>query len=411
MPFCTIARFDILIMAVTQFAPVNPSVLSWALEDSGWALDEMAHKLSVSADRLAAWVNGERQPTVRQAQNLAKVLHRPLSVLFMPSPPELPPLAAEYRRLPTVQPGAESPQLRLALRQMISRREAALDLMAELGVAVPEFKLSAHLNEAPAAVGQRLREALGISVADQLGWANEWQAWRSWRTAAESAGFLVFQFSKVGLEEVRGLSLLHMPMPVIGINAKERVPEAKIFTSLHEAVHLMLAAGQEEKPAIQEDRTNGQWLELERYAEVAASHAMVPEAALQEQARGMVQEGAAWSLQDVRRLARRFRMTALAMATRLRESGFMSWDHYHAWRREWDAYVQTLPVRAGGFATPAEKSFNRVGRPFVQLVLEAMATNRITSVDAARYLDLKFDHFEQLRTIVSSPMGAVAENG
>lgn len=398
-------------MATAQFAPVNPSVLAWALADSGWALDELARKLSVSADRLASWLSGERQPTVRQAQNLAKVLHRPLSLLFQPRPPELPPLAAEYRRLHTVQPGAESPQLRLALRQMISRREAALDLMVELGVAVPEFALSAHLSEAPTAVGQRLREALRIDVAGQLTWVNEWQAWRTWRAAAESAGFLVFQFGKVGLEEVRGLSLLHMPLPVIAINSKERVPEAKIFTLLHEAVHLMLAAGQEEKPASLEDRTNGQWQVLERFAEIAASHAMVPEAALREQARDMVQEGDAWGLQDVRRLAKRFRMTPLAMATRLRESGYMTWEHYHAWRRDWDAYVQALPARAGGFATPAEKTFNRVGRPFVQLVMEAMASNRITSVDAARYLDLKFDHFEQMRTIVSSPVGAAAENG
>jgi hypothetical protein len=31
------------------------------------------------------------------------------------------------------------------------------------------------------------------------------------------------------------------------------------------------------------------------------------------------------------------------------------------------------------------------------VVLEAMDTNRITAVQAARYLDLRFDHFEKLR--------------
>jgi ribosome assembly protein YihI (activator of Der GTPase) len=31
------------------------------------------------------------------------------------------------------------------------------------------------------------------------------------------------------------------------------------------------------------------------------------------------------------------------------------------------------------------------------LVLEALDANRITAVDASRYLDLKFDHVEKLR--------------
>ena len=45
---------------------------------------------------------------------------------------------------------------------------------------------------------------------------------------------------------------------------------------------------------------------------------------------------------------------------------------------------------------PVEKAVNRAGRPFATLVLEALAANRITSVDASRFLDLKFEHFEKL---------------
>ena len=277
---------------------------------------------------------------------------------------------------------------------MINRRQAALDLFDELGDAVPVFGGVAHLSETQAAVGQRLRGLLGLADLTQLAWTNEWQAWRAWRAAVEASGVLVFQFTKVELEEVRGLSLLDTPMPVVGINSKERVPEAKAFTLLHEVVHLMLAAGHEELPANQEKRTGAQWMDIERFAESAASHALLPEALLQSYAAPLLGNSGQWTLQEVRRLARRFWITPLAMATRLRESGLMTWARYNAWRDEWQDYVATLPKRGGGFATPAEKTFNRYGRPFVQLVLEAMAINRITSVDAARYLDLKFQHFD-----------------
>ena len=223
--------------------------------------------------------------------------------------------------------------------------------------------------------------------------------WAAWRAAVENLGVLVFQFGKVALTELRGVALLRTPLPVVGINSKE-IPEARCFTVLHEVVHLMLAAGHEELPAIQETRSGEDWNNVERFAEIAASHALVPEQALKAEIAAMGLESSAWDIDSTRRLARRFRITSLAMATRLRESGFMNWARYRAWREEWDAYVATLPKRGGGFATPVAKAIGRNGLPFAQLVLEALSANRITSVTAARYLDLKFEHFDKLRAIV-----------
>jgi Zn-dependent peptidase ImmA (M78 family) len=350
----------------------------------------------VKEERVEAWEKGERRPTLRQVEELARFFHRPLSVFFMPRPPQLPPLAAEYRRLPDVEPGHESPEFRLALRQMLTRRENALNLMGELGEPIPEFSLRAHLRESPAELGQRLRHAMGVEVAAQLGWSNEWEAWRAWRAAVEQMGVLVFQFTKVSLSEVRGLALLRTPMPVVAVNGKE-MPEAKAFTLCHEVVHLMLAAGNEEAPASREGRSGNEWLKVERFAEVVASHALVPEDALRGVIGQLGLQRAEWGIENVRRVAKEFRLTPLATATRLRESDFMTWAQYNQWREQWQAYVETLPPRRSGFATPMEKAVSRAGRPFAQLVLEALSANRITSVDASRYLDLKFEHFDKLR--------------
>lgn len=203
-----------------------PTLLSGVRPET---VDRFAKRLQVKEDRVKAWEAGERQPTLRQIQALARFFHRPLSVFFMPRPPQLPSLAAEYRRLPDVEPGHESPELRLALRQMLTRRENALNLMGELGQVIPEFGLRAHLPESPVAVGQRVRLALGVSVEARLGWANEWEAWRHWRAAAERLGVLVFQFTKVPLNEGRGLALPRIPTPVAAVNGRE-LPQAKAFT-------------------------------------------------------------------------------------------------------------------------------------------------------------------------------------
>jgi Zn-dependent peptidase ImmA (M78 family) len=181
---------------------------------------------------------------------------------------------------------------------------------------------------------------------------------------------------------------------VVAINSTE-MPEARAFTLFHELVHVMLAAGKEELPAIRERRPAKEWSEVERFAESVASHALVPEAALRDALPSRAADRP-WEMSEVRSLARRFRITPLAMATRLRESGIMSWAKYNAWRQKWEEYVATLQPRRGGFATQVEKAVNRAGRPFATLVLEALAANRITSIDASRFLDLKFEHFEKL---------------
>jgi Zn-dependent peptidase ImmA (M78 family) len=276
-----------------------------------------------------------------------------------------------------------------------------------LGETIPEFSLPAQLRESPADVGKRLRLATGMSVQAQLSWTNEWEAWRTWRTAVEQLGLLVFQFSKVPLLQVRGLTLLQTPMPVAAINGKE-IPEAKAFTLFHEVVHLMLAAGNDEAPAAREHRSGKEWLEVERFAEVAASHALVPEDALRAVIAQPGLHSAEWGIENVRRVARKFRLTPLATATRLRESGFMTWAQYNQWRKQWETYVETLPPPRGGFASPAEQAVNRAGRPFAQLVLEALSANRITSVDASRYLDLKFEHFDKLRAHLAGGPGEIS---
>lgn len=396
-------------MPSNQAIAVNPLLLTWARAESGYALDRVAKRLNVKEERVAEWEAGERQPTLKQVENLARFLHRPLSVFFMPRPPQLPPLATEYRRLPDVEPGQESPELRLALRQMLTRRENALNLMGELGESIPQFSLRAHLRESPAEVGQRLRRATGVEVATQLSWSNEYEAWRKWRAAVEQLGVLVFQFPKVSLSEVRGLALLRTPMPVAAVNAKE-IPEARAFTLCHEVVHLMLAASNEEEPAARERRRGNEWLDVERFAEVAASHALAPEETLRGVIGQLGLQRAEWSIENVRRVAKKFRLTPLATATRLRESGFMTWAQYNQWREQWQAYVATLPPRKGGFATPMEKAVNRTGRPFAQLVLEALSANRITSVDASRYLDLKFEHFDKLRAHLTTGPGGISSD-
>ena len=377
-------------MLVSEPPSPNPNIIGWAIAQSGYRHERVARRLNVKPEQVLAWEKG-KAPTVRQLKSLAALVRRPLTLFYQSDLPQERPLAADYRRLAGVTAGAESPEFRRAIRDMLSRRDWAMDLLEELGHDLPDFSLVAHMSEDPREVGQRLRSHVGLTDQDQAGWRDKWQAWREWRAAIEELGVLVFMFPDVSLEETRGLAVFRMPLPVVGVNTKE-FAESRAYTALHEVVHLMLSNGKEEGSALTETRDEEEFDKVERFAEIAASYALVSEEAFA----SAVGTTPPRDVPGMRQLAATFRMTPLAAATRLRESGWISWDEYNTWKVAWKDYVTSLP-KPKGFARPEQKTLGRGGAMFAQLVFEALDSNRITMADATRALNLRTEHFDKLR--------------
>lgn len=381
-------------------APVNPKVLAWARTESGYGLEEAAHKLKLAPGRLAEWerVGTQEVPTLRQAEKLAKLYHRPLPVLFLAKPPVDVPLGAEFRRLPGVRPGDESPELRLALRALRRRREIALTLMEENEEYPPRFLLSARLGEEPETVGARMREALGVALDEQRKWKDEYEAWRTWRDRAERLGLLVFQVPSVPLRQMRGTALLREVLPVVGVNSKDH-PLARGFTLLHEMAHLMLRNGGDEKVSLDERRKASEWDGVERFADSAAAAAMMPRDAVLADADIMAHRGDAWGDDEVRPLARRYRVSPLAFMTRLATLKLVSWAAYGAWREAWEKQWENRPKpKTKGGAARTDVILSRVGPTYAALVIDSLSRDLITPLAASDALDLKVHHFDGLKS-------------
>ena len=139
-------------MLVSDPPPPNPMMLAWARGEAGYDIARVAKRLQVRPEQVQGWESG-KPPTVRQLMNLAAFLRRPLSLFFQAEPPKVSPLAAEYRRLPGVVPGSESPEFRRAVRDMLARSRLVLDLLDELGQEMPKFSMTAHMHEDPKIVG------------------------------------------------------------------------------------------------------------------------------------------------------------------------------------------------------------------------------------------------------------------
>lgn len=387
-------------MSQKVIAPINPRVLAWARMESGYDLEMAADRLKMKPERLAEWEqeNSREFPTLRQAEKLAKVYHRPLPVLFLNDPPADTPLGAEFRRLPGVQPGKESPELRLALRTLRRRREIALMLMEENEEPAPRFRLRANLGESSETVGARIRDSLGITMAEQRHWADAYGVWRAWRDRAEGLGLLVFQVPYVPLRQMRGISLLRAVLPVVGINSKDH-PLARGFTLLHEIAHLMLVNGGDETVSIHEHRKASEWSAVERFADSVAAATMMPRDAILADEDILAHKGSAWADDEVKQLAWRYRVSPVAFMTRLVTLDLISWSFYGAWRETWEKQWENRPKpKQKGGPSRTDTILSRVGPTYAALVVDSLSRDLITPLVASDALDLKVHHLERLKS-------------
>lgn len=172
--------------------PVTPSVLRWAIDESGYDPEHIAHAVGVSSAVLKQWASGDSKPSLTHVRKLASKLHRPFAALLLPAPPESRRLAVEFRH-PIGDQRELNPSERRHLRRAYRFQEILSWLVQELEIDKPETP-SATVGDDPVLVASRTRDVLGISMTDQQGWATPSVAFDQWRAALERTGHLVFFF-------------------------------------------------------------------------------------------------------------------------------------------------------------------------------------------------------------------------
>lgn len=106
-------------------ATVTPSVLRWARESAGFALDVAAKRIGVEPAKLSAAEDGSSLLTFPQLRKAAGVFKRPLAVFFLNEPPTVEIPVADFRRVPEALGTPTSPELRLEVRRLNRKREIA----------------------------------------------------------------------------------------------------------------------------------------------------------------------------------------------------------------------------------------------------------------------------------------------
>lgn len=75
-------------MSTQTRAYITPRIVRWARERARQAPSRLAERLNTNPERVMSWEQGDEQPTLRQAQQLARTLRIPFGYLFLSAPPK-----------------------------------------------------------------------------------------------------------------------------------------------------------------------------------------------------------------------------------------------------------------------------------------------------------------------------------
>ena len=122
---------------------ITAPVLDWLVDRSGKSPDEFSHKYP----RWEAWLAGEAEPTMKQAQDLARTAGVPFGYLLLPSPPQLVLPVPDFREGFAGDLGEPSSDLLAVVHQSIRRQDWYRDYAEDNGL--PQLRLSAQEQTAP----------------------------------------------------------------------------------------------------------------------------------------------------------------------------------------------------------------------------------------------------------------------
>lgn len=252
--------------------PVSPTVLDWLVAHSGKPREEFARKYK----KWDEWQSGAAEPTMKQAQEMARTAGVPFGYLLLQQPPELELPVPDFREGFSANLQDPSSDLLAVVHQSIRRQDWYRDYAEENGL--PEVDaVGAGANQPVAEVAAMMRDDLDFEVPARRGTWNDVR--KHLLQAFEAIGGLTVATSMVennthrllDIDEFRGFSLVDALAPLVFVNTRQTL-NGQIFTLAHEFAHIWLGRG---GISLEDPRWEPQG-DVERWCNAVASEFLVP---------------------------------------------------------------------------------------------------------------------------------------
>ena len=363
---------------------VNNEMLTWAIARAGYELPAFTEKFPP----VQKWLDGEKQPTVKQLQDFSKKVYLPFGYLLLSEPPEeelpIPYFRSNGTQADKVSVNVYDTILLIQQRQDWLKNYLKDNEFEQLPF-VGRFKNSSDVAE----IVRDIRHVLSLPE----NWASQFRTWTDALhhlvEVIEDQG-IITSFNgvvennphrKIMVEECRGFVLVDDWAPFMFINNAD-FKSAQMFTIVHELAHIWTghSAGFDFRKLQPADDP------IEKLCDQVAAEFLVPAATFNE----------AWRREpDTSAVARYFKVSEIVVARRALDTGKWTkkqfFKFYEAYkRREFKKKENQSP--GGDFFATAKK---RISITFAAHINQAVKSGKLLYRDAYKLTGLKGDTFEK----------------
>ena len=368
---------------------INPTIIKWARERSGYTRQEVAKSLNRDVATISNWESGAAAPTYVQLEKLADKYKRPIAMFFFPEPPHetdfVGQLALRSSEVEQLDPG-----IRILLRQAYARQLSLMELNMDANPAETKVfrDLHAQLGDSPTELAQQTRAYLGISVETQAGWNSAKEALENWLESVEEKGIFVFKAAFQN-DSVDGFCLVHEQFPVIYLN-NSRSSVRQIFSLFHELAHLLLG----ESGITRGINPVGEQIEV--FCNQFAAEFLVPSGNLETVLDYPVYNDAA-----IEELANYYKVSRPVILLRLINQGTLKQNSYRRRAARWtEEYESCLGRRVGGESPGGGNYYNTravyLGYRFMELAFSRYHQGQCSIEELADHLNIKVKNLPRL---------------
>ena len=372
---------------------INPTIIKWARERSGYTLQEVAKSLNRDVATISNWESGAAAPTYIQLEKLADKYKRPVAMFFFPEPPhetdfvgQLALRSSEIEKL--------DPSIRILLRQARARQLSLMEL--NMGVNPVEMKifrdLHPQINDSVTELAQQTRSYLGISVETQAGWSSTKEALENWREQIEEKSIFVFK-DAFRDDSVDGFCLIHEQFPVIYLN-NSRSSVRQIFSLFHELAHLLLG----ENGITRGINPVGEQIEV--FCNQFAAEFLVPSGDLETRLNFPIYDDDAID-SAIEELAGYYKVSRPVILLRLVNRGILTQNRYRQRASQWtEEYESRLEGRVRGESSGGGNYYNThavyLGYKFMELAFSRYHQGQCSIEELADHLSIKVKNLPRL---------------
>ena len=377
---------------------ITPKVLRWARESARMSLETAAAKVHTTPEKLNEWEEGTQQPTVRQAETLAKGYRRPFALFFLPEiPRDFQPLQ-DFRTKNASPLGTASVFI---IREMQQKQAWLHDVYEDSGEKPLPFVGSFTLSSSPHQVANSILALLEINP---LSYSTD-SPIREWITKAEQRGIFISRTSfihtrmKIDSEELQGFTIADSYAPFVFINSGDW-DAPQLFTLVHELAHIWIAQSGISNATDSLLRGKNRFHPVELFCNQVAANALMPTELMRALPRITFQSGNA-----VFKTAKNIGISSFAFLVRALELDLISLDKYRELKNAADAdFKDFLKKEAAkkerqkdkeGGPNPYLLRLNKNGRLFTQVVLDAFRSGSLPPSQASNLLNTKVTSFSK----------------